>query len=175
MGEEQTALTVKCPEGRVGCTRVIPFKGKQHPMSNFFPCRLTVDGLQFCCSEAAYQHKKAVMYGRPDVARKIYKAQDGPAAKRAAKTLGQKTCPMWEERKLSTMEHILEAKFLGCVQFRRALQSSGRQILGEATENSFWATGLSPEATDITEPEFWPGQNRLGRLLMALRYRHFFI
>ena len=40
--------------------------------------------------------------------------------------------------------------------------------LAEATIDTFWASGLGPKMTERISPEYWPGNNTLGKLLMAL-------
>ena len=49
------------------------------------------------------------------------------------------------------------------------LLSTDEKILAEATFDTFWGCGLTPENAASTHPDYWPGKNWLGSLLMKLR------
>ena len=67
------------------------------------------------------------------------------------------------------MKDLLKSKAENCPHFRDSLIQSGTKILAEATSNTFWATGLDVRTTSMTKPEYWPGSNMLGMMLMDLR------
>ncbi len=46
-----------------------------------------------------------------------------------------------------------------------------RITIAEATADHFWGTGLTMEQTSQCLPEFWPGQNQMGKVLIDLRLR----
>ena len=41
--------------------------------------------------------------------------------------------------------------------------------MAAAITNTFWGTGLSAQATTRTKPEYWPGNNMLGKLMADIR------
>ena len=60
------------------------------------------------------------------------------------------------------------AKAEQCPEFRQCLIDNRDMVIAEATPNKLWASGLSPCITERTAPNFWPGRNLLGDLLMNL-------
>ena len=66
------------------------------------------------------------------------------------------------------MNNLLEAKAEQCPEFRQCLLENATKILAEANRSKFWATGMSTYLTEHTDPDFWPGRNQLGALLMNL-------
>ena len=42
-------------------------------------------------------------------------------------------------------------------------------MLGECTKDLYWGTGLSESHTKQTKPDYWPGKNVMGTLLMDIR------
>lgn len=76
----------------------------------------------------------------------------------------------WHSVNKELMRELLTVKSQCSKAFRDALLESGDSILAEASTNDlFWGTGLSPYMTSVTKPEFWPGQNMLGAMLIELR------
>ena len=66
------------------------------------------------------------------------------------------------------MKELLEIKATQCLPFHDCLVEHKDHILAEATPSKFWASGLSPFVTENCSPDFWPGQNMLGVLLMEI-------
>ena len=76
----------------------------------------------------------------------------------------------WTIARVNIMKSLLDEKYNKCPAFRDTLMSS-TGILVEATDNMYWASGVigGISATKETPSNQWPGQNKLGRLLMELR------
>ena len=66
------------------------------------------------------------------------------------------------------MRELLEVKAEQCLPFHDCLIEHKDSVLAEATPSIYWATGVSPFVTQNCSPDFWPGQNMLGVLLMEL-------
>lgn len=49
----------------------IAFQGHTACFSNFYPCRFTFEGVEYNCSEQAFQHKKALVTNRDATAHTI--------------------------------------------------------------------------------------------------------
>ena len=162
-----TAGTSPCSfyEPQVACRT---FSGHSDPLSNFFDGTFFLDNISFTSAEQAYQYKKALMNGMPDLASKILKARTASEAKSLARYI---TCiSSWEQENTRVMEAILDAKFQQVPRAKKALLSSGDKILVEAVEGQFfWGSGMPAEATFNTKREAWPGKNTLGEILMRIR------
>lgn len=124
-------------------------------LSNFYPACLQVDGLEYLCSEAAYQ------------AAKCAKAEDRllftELNSNDSKILGRKVPQRfdWEEVKVQEMEKILRAKFTQNPHLAQFLVETGdaELIEGNTWHDTFWGVDLKTGE----------GENHLGKLLMALR------
>ena len=68
------------------------------------------------------------------------------------------------------MLHGVTEKFLQSPWLRQKLQTTGDAIIAEATNyDDFWATGLHIKDDRHTDKAQWPGQNKLGEILMCVR------
>lgn len=147
-----------------------PFRTHENVLSNYAPCKLTYLGTEFNSLEHLYQWLKATDLGMEGLAEQIRLAKHAGAAHAIARdNIDKDLAKGWEEKSVPTMYTCLEVKAKQCTPFKEALQESGENMLVEATSNLFWAGGLDPYIVAITKPEFWPGKNMLGELLMRLR------
>lgn len=136
-----------------GCGTVGPFNGEHRFLSNFWPARVVLDGLEYPTTEHAYQAAKTMDHGR----RRMIRSLPTPGhAKRQGRNLTLR--PDWERVKLSVMEDLLRQKFA-----KEPLRS---QLLAtypwDLVEFNTWGD------------TFWgvcngKGTNHLGRLLMKVR------
>ena len=74
----------------------------------------------------------------------------------------------WEDTNPSIMEDLLQEKARSCESFKQCLIMNKDKILAESTFNKRWGTGLLKGLTELTKPEYWPGNNLLGIMLMEL-------
>ena len=162
-------LANECP-AKGNPDRILAFKSYTHVLSNHYPCKLYMYGESFDSAEHAYLWRKAKSLGCDATADKIQSAKHaGEAKKIAINELKSDDNTKWMEISLDVMAEIQETKADQCEPFRRALLESGTKVLAEATNDSFWATGMSPYLTTNTKEEFWSGQNMLGEVQMNLR------
>ena len=130
-------------------------------------------GKEFNCSETAYQWQKATDLGQDNIATRCLKSQNGFQAKSMAKELSPKDVDVWKRTKsVSVMEKVIEAKFEHVTDFQDALLESGNALLIEATLNRFWGAGLFEDKATKCKPEYFPGQNILGKILMCMRNKY---
>lgn len=129
------------------------FNGKYRFLSNFAPCKVTYDGVEYSSTEHAYQAAKTL----DTKVRKFIAEAETPGE---AKKRGQKCSlrPEWETIKLDVMLDLLRQKFKQ-PDFKRALLNTGD---AELIERNTWK--------DV----FWgvcngKGENHLGKLLMKVR------
>jgi N-glycosidase YbiA len=154
-------LLLFCHMATTSEPKVIQFYGRHTPyyeFSNFYPCYVQVDGLEWPSSEAYYQAEKFSLPHGAELREKIRKARNATTAKQLAYTL---PCdPNWDTRKVAVMRKVLRCKFTQHPRLRELLLGTGNSTLVEHTKNdSFWGDG-GREGN---------GQNMLGRLLMELR------
>ena len=149
---------------------ILPFRSHDNILSNYAPCNLTYMGLEFKSLEHLYQWMKASDLEMEDLAEQIRLSKHAGAAHAIARDyIDSEMAKSWEEKSISTMYTCLTVKVEQCEKFKQALIESGDSILAEATRNTFWAAGLDPYTLAMTRQQYWPGENKLGELLMKLR------
>lgn len=130
---------------------ILEFRGKFHFLSNFYLCKITVDGFEFDSVEHAYQAMKTPKKDWP----KFVGITPGQA-KRLGRKL--KIRDDWEQVKLPFMKALIMRKFM-IPELREKLLNTGD---AELIEGNSWG--------DI----YWgvcdgQGQNNLGKTIMEVR------
>ncbi len=144
------------------------FKGHLCLLSNFFGFPLNVFGKSFKSVEQAYQWKKAHDVGKKALAEDILNAAHAGEAKKLSKQIPEVMSSAWEEKSRAVMERLVAAKLKQCDGFKAALMDS-KELIAEATPDRVWGSGLTSENTRRTKPEFWPGRNLMGEILMRFK------
>ena len=129
-----------------------------------------MEGVTFRTSEHCYQWYAAKEALQDEVAEAVARAESPGQAKRLAAKI-KSFIPNWNEVKYDVMKAVQEAKAESSYLFREQLLESGDKMLCEGLPDPYWGSGLNIENTITTKPEFWPGQNNLGKILMDLRSR----
>ena len=109
----------------------------------------------------------ATEFGRAEIVAQIHKSEHAGEAKRIRKLIGEDEVRwQWEKDNLNIMKDLITIKAQQCEQFRNCLLENKDKTLAEATSSKLWATGASPFITEHFSPDYWPGRNMLGALLM---------
>lgn len=129
------------------------FEGDYRFLSNFYPCEIAWDNLEFPSVENAFQARKT---SDPDLRWRMTDMTPG-----AAKRLGQQvTLPAnWEEIKFRHMLQLVEQKFTRHERLRRLLLATNRATL---VEGNSWGDVYWGRCNGV-------GENRLGVILMHVR------
>ena len=145
------------------------FYSRSSPLSNFFPAPITVDGVQYTCSEQYYQAKKAEEHKHYDLVDTIMMASDPADMYRAAKQI--KCNDRWRSGVCKVvMEKAILAKFMQNKHLTDVLLSTGSKDIVEASpHDTYWGAGVNMRNIVSTPKEQWPGRNELGQLLMKAR------
>lgn len=129
------------------------FSGQYRFLSNFYPCRVIMDGLEYSTVEHAYQASKTVVVAQRTNIQSC--ARPGQA-----KTMGRYVDirPDWESIKLMVMYKLLKQKF-SIFEFKRLLLLTHNELIieGNTWGDTYWG---------ICKGE---GYNHLGNLLMIIR------
>lgn len=143
------------------------FQSEYSPLSNFYLTRITDDsGTCYNSAEQYFQHKKALSNGYTLIADKIMINRDPYELKR----LGNKVQPSkeWNDIEEETMTQILRSKYTQNPDLAEILISTDQLHLHEASADQKWATGAEL-ASKALQSGSWPGLDRLGCLLEAIR------
>ena len=150
------------------------FKGSNNLLLNLHMCPEGCKweneaGLEVISSEHEYQYEKLVMHGYANKAERLLDeshAIDVMHLVNAVVPLEQEN-HLWAERKFEKMEIACHSKFDNCPHVWEVLLKS-RSELAECTPNLVWGTGLDTHRMVETLPDFWPGQNHLGKILKKI-------
>lgn len=137
---------------------ITKFRNDYFFLSNFYPCRLRVDGVLYITAEHLYQASKTK--------RKIEKIHIANAdTPEEAKKLGRKVKQIdnFDFVKLDIMSTIIRLKFYGNDNLREMLLQTGDEQLieGNYWGDVYWGC--------VLRDGVWVGENNLGKILMSTR------
>ena len=131
------------------------FRGRYAFLSNFFPCRIILNGIFFPSAEHAYQASKTTDRNKQF---SIAALRSPIEAKRAGKIIELRSD--WDSVKLSVMEEILYIKFKSPCIKKLLLDTKDEELVeGNTWGDTFWGVDLR---TNV-------GENNLGKILMRVR------
>ena len=114
------------------------FNGKDHILSNNYPCTIQVDGKTFHSSEQLYQYKMAILGDNSKIAEDILHTRSASHAYRLGSVI-QKD----RDLGLSVLWEVINIKIQQCKDFRYFLLNTNDKYLIENTRNTFWDAELT--------------------------------
>jgi ribA/ribD-fused uncharacterized protein len=135
------------------------FHGQYRYLSNFWPCKITYEGVEYPTSEHAYQAAKSLVH----TTRLAVASCSSPGeAKRYGRNF--KIRPDWEEKKFDIMVTILREKFKH-PDLAKQLKKTGNLPLieGNTWHDNIWGNCKCIKCRKVK------GQNLLGKALMLIR------
>lgn len=146
-------LARRAEERIVLMSDITSFMGGYRYLSNFHLVEVTLDGVKYTSTEAAYQAAKTL----DPLLRKPFETASPKDSKRMGKALALRSD--WEQVKIGVMERLLRQKFARGTQLAQALVATGdvQLVEGNTWGDRFWGVcgGV--------------GENHLGKLLMKIR------
>jgi ribA/ribD-fused uncharacterized protein len=135
--------------------KIVSFTGKFRFLSNFYPCKIVYDGIEYPSAEHAYVASKS-----SDIMQRYAIAEMELPGE--VKKLGRKLKIRsdWEKVKLPIMRSIVQAKFSQNPELMAMLKDTrpNELVEGNTWGDRFW--GESPLGN---------GRNELGKILMSVR------
>jgi ribA/ribD-fused uncharacterized protein len=130
------------------------FRGEHFFLSNFYPCLVPYEGLNYPSAEHAYQAAKSL---NPRVREAIAALPDAKSAKRDGREISVR--PDWEDVKIQIMENIVRVKFTGSKYLGERLVETfpHRIIHANWWGDTFWGVHRGN------------GEDHLGKILMKVR------
>ena len=118
---------------------ILGFQGKYRFLSNFYPCKVFLDGVRYRTVEHAYQASK---FEDKKIRRQIKDCDSPSLAKHLARKLKKDTVPQTKRQRIWNMDRLLSQKFfhdLNPVLFRKLARTEGRELLEVNTwGDTFW-------------------------------------
>ena len=152
--EHDTVVCVRLKEGQK-LNKIDSFSGEYEFLSNFYPCKIVYDGLEYASAEAAFQAAKF-----PPTERQYFTTMKPGEAKKA----GRKA-PLpknWNKRRLDIMREVVARKFMQNQELAEKLIATGD---AELIEGNWWGDNF----WGVCWKTVGKGHNHLGKILMELR------
>ena len=139
---------------------IVSFRNENRFLSNFWPCKVILDGVTYPSVENAYQAAKTL---DPEI-RKKFESCTAAQSKKMSRSL--KVRDDWNEVKLSVMEGLLNQKFQNGTDLWEKLKSTTPEeiVEGNTWHDNFWGVCCCGKKETCKG-----GENHLGKLLMKIR------
>jgi ribA/ribD-fused uncharacterized protein len=113
---------------------------------------------------------KAAEFKDEDILKKIIKTKTSKTVKALGNKVKDFNEKVWDEKRDEVMEKGIRAKFVQHPELRKKLVETGDKVIGYAdARDVYWSIGTSMGLEKAKSPSKWRGQNKLGKILMALR------
>jgi ribA/ribD-fused uncharacterized protein len=149
----------------------IAFLGRFSSFSNLHHSSLTLDDVQYNCSEQYFQAKKAKSVGNTQAQMVIMMADD-PADMKYTGDNGRMTGAQkkhWDGMKEATMREALMAKFSQNCELGNILINTNARKIAKASTDPYWGCGKRLNDPQLLQPSKWTGKNTMGKLLASVR------
>ncbi|CAF0939204.1 unnamed protein product [Rotaria sordida] len=153
-------------------TKFFYFYTNTSPFSNFYPCQVIENDIQFHCTEQYMMYHKAKLFNDNDIARKILDAKKPGQCKalgRKVKNFNEQT---WINNRIKIVSNGNYLKFTQNEDLKMILLEHNDTLLVEASPNDrIWGVGLYEKDPLIKQRSTWKGLNLMGYILTDISYR----
>jgi hypothetical protein len=140
------------------------------PFSNWHPSKFTIGQVTYSNMEQYMMRSKAILMGDMETADRIMAITDPRAVKALGRQVKNFDSNLWDKNKFDIVFNGCKAKFTQNEKLKKALMETGDKTLVEASPfDRVWGIALDEVAARKTDPQKWPGENLLGKILTKLR------
>jgi len=141
-------------------------------LSQWWPARFTVDGVEFASAAHFMMWRKAMLFGDHGTAARILAATHPHQAKSLGREVRGFDQATWERDRFEIVVAGTIAKFDQHPELGRFLAGTRDRVLVEASPlDRIWGIGLAADDERAEDPGRWRGLNLLGFALMEARDR----
>ena len=141
-------------------------------LSQWWPCSLTINGVEYGSAEHWMMAAKARLFGDDDALARILAARTPAEAKALGRLVRGFDEQVWAARRFDLVVTGNVAKFGMDAALREFLLATENRVLVEASpRDRVWGIGLGADNEHATDPTRWRGLNLLGFALMEARER----
>jgi len=138
--------------------------------SNMHEAKIQVDGVTFPTVEHYFQWSKAKMFGDAEIQTNILKTASPKSVKSYGKKVKGFDEEAWSAKKDEVMRTAVKAKLMQHPDILKKLRDTGDRPIAEADpRGKYWGIGTSADTSKAKDVARWPGQNKMGKILMELR------
>lgn len=139
-------------------------------LSQWWPCRFTVDGMEYNCTEQFMMAEKARMFGDREMEEKIMASSQPKEMKAYGRAVKDFDKERWDASCYEIVMRGNRAKFSQNTELREFLEGTRKRILVEASpRDRIWGIGMGKSNPDALNPLKWKGKNLLGFALTEVR------
>lgn len=147
---------------KTNCITFNSSKRNTYVLSNFYPCKLVYNGVNFHSSEQLYFYLCTTT--KPDIQRLVMEQPNAISVKKLHLTADDRNHD-WVQKRNQIMHTVLMVKYEQCKEYREFLMSTGEKDL---LEYAYW-WDLYWGASTTKNSNYYVGINALGRLHMEVR------
>lgn len=139
-------------------------------LSQWWPCRFEVDGIEYSCTEQFMMAEKARMFEDKEMLAKIMEASHPKEMKAYGRAVRGFDKDRWDSQCYDIVKRGNLAKFSQNPDLLEFLKGTRRRILVEASpRDRIWGIGMGKNNPDALNPLKWRGTNLLGFALTEVR------
>lgn len=139
-------------------------------LSQWYPCKFTVNGIHYNCAEQFMMAEKARIMEDEETRQKILISTDPQEIKVLGRQVRHFDESRWQKHRMSTVITGNFHKFMDNDDLKAFLLKTGDKILVEASPyDTVWGIGMKEDNPDCHNPRLWKGENLLGFALMDVR------
>ena len=143
---------------------------KYGEFSNWYQREFVIDDFRYFCVEQYMMAQKAKLFHDSVRYTAILRANSPKDCKALGKQVTPFDVKVWDAVKYDIVKTGNKAKFEQNPDLMNLLLSTGDRIMAEASpKDKIWGIALDAETAKHINPEAWPGQNLLGKILMELK------
>lgn len=141
-------------------------------LSNFYTCSIDTQFGKLSSSEQYYMLNKAHFFGDNDTIEKMLQENNPVQIKKLGRLVKNFDQNKWDKVKEQIMYTCLCDKFTQNKDLKEKLKNCGPHpyFVEASPYDRIWGIGIDEQKAKITHPSLWPGQNLLGKNLVALYY-----
>ncbi|MEV7021831.1 NADAR family protein [Kitasatospora sp. NPDC093558] len=144
----------------------------QGALSQWWPCRFSVDGVEYASAEHWMMAGKARMFGDAAIEQRVLAARTPAEAKKLGRLVTGFDEATWSAGRFELVVAGNVAKFGQDAALRTYLLGTTNRVLVEASPvDRVWGIGLAADDERAEHPGRWRGENLLGFALMEARTR----
>ena len=163
-----------CPQndGSKRSGEAMVFYNPKCPLSNWnkeYPFR--VEDREYICVEQYIAEQKCNLFGDTRAARQVMKETNPKSMRTIGEDIRSYNHGEWMDAMHDVAYTGVQAKFTDerARGAREYLLDTGELVLGEATRNKKWGTGVHVSEPQALSHESWSGDNWMGDILMGIR------
>lgn len=148
----------------------VAFFTRNSPLSNHFPCTVTVHAVKYNCNEQFIMRRKAEIAGDEEAVAAIMRSNDPVRQKAIGNKLKDLDYEQWKLESPKVALQVVYSKFCENPKLANWLMATGNKTIVEASPDRIWGVGMKLDNARILDPSAWgDSQNVMGKALMKVR------